>query len=66
VSFEGEIGTVMAKDCPSSPPMRTFVQFVLGYTIVNDFTARDLHQKIVGGRGARVTTRSVRLDFSQP
>lgn len=43
--YEGELGIVIAKRCHKLSPSEDVRPYVLGYTIVNDFTARDLQRK---------------------
>jgi 2-keto-4-pentenoate hydratase/2-oxohepta-3-ene-1,7-dioic acid hydratase in catechol pathway len=43
--FEGELGVVVAKRCHKLPSDEDTRPFILGYTCVNDFTARDLQNK---------------------
>ena len=43
--FEGEIGIVIAKRCHKLAADEDVRPYILGYTIVNDFTARDLQRK---------------------
>jgi 2-keto-4-pentenoate hydratase/2-oxohepta-3-ene-1,7-dioic acid hydratase in catechol pathway len=40
--FEGELGVVIAKRCHKLPADEDTRPYILGYTCVNDFTARDL------------------------
>jgi 2-keto-4-pentenoate hydratase/2-oxohepta-3-ene-1,7-dioic acid hydratase in catechol pathway len=42
VDYEGELGVVIGKTCYQPPPDADIRQFILGYTCVNDVTARDL------------------------
>jgi len=42
VDYEGELGIVMGKTCYQPPADADIRQFILGYTCVNDVTARDL------------------------
>ena len=44
VDFEGELGVVIAKRCRNVSPEHA-MDYVLGYTCVNDVTARDLQKK---------------------
>jgi 2-keto-4-pentenoate hydratase/2-oxohepta-3-ene-1,7-dioic acid hydratase in catechol pathway len=44
VDFEGELGIVIAKRARNVPREKA-MEYVLGYTIVNDVTARDLQKK---------------------
>jgi 2-keto-4-pentenoate hydratase/2-oxohepta-3-ene-1,7-dioic acid hydratase in catechol pathway len=46
VHFEGELGVVIGKKCRRVTRDKA-AQFILGYTIVNDVTARDLQRKDV-------------------
>ncbi|MBI3478715.1 MAG: fumarylacetoacetate hydrolase family protein [Acidobacteria bacterium] len=43
--YEGELGVVIAKRCHKLPPDEDTRPYILGYTCVNDFTARDLQKK---------------------
>jgi 2-keto-4-pentenoate hydratase/2-oxohepta-3-ene-1,7-dioic acid hydratase in catechol pathway len=43
--FEGELGLVMGKACYKIAPEADVRSYILGYTCVNDFTARDLQKK---------------------
>ena len=45
VDFEGELGVVIGKTCYQPAPDADIRQFILGYTCVNDMTARDLQNK---------------------
>jgi len=45
VDFEGELGVVMAKQCFQLAPDQDVRPYILGYTCVNDITARDLQGK---------------------
>ena len=45
--YEGELGVVIARRCHKLPEGEDVRPYILGYTCVNDFTARDL-QKIDG------------------
>ncbi len=45
VDFEGELGVVMAKQCFQLAPAQDVRPYILGYTCVNDITARDLQSK---------------------
>jgi 2-keto-4-pentenoate hydratase/2-oxohepta-3-ene-1,7-dioic acid hydratase in catechol pathway len=42
VDFEGELGVVIGKICHQPPADADIRQYILGYTCVNDVTARDL------------------------
>jgi 2-keto-4-pentenoate hydratase/2-oxohepta-3-ene-1,7-dioic acid hydratase in catechol pathway len=42
VDHEGELGVVIGKTCYQPPPDADIRQYILGYTCVNDVTARDL------------------------
>lgn len=44
VSFEGELGLVIGRQARHVPP-ESAMDYVFGYTIVNDITARDLQKK---------------------
>lgn len=44
VDYEAELGIVIKKRCRHTPPERAR-EYVLGYTCVNDVTARDLQRK---------------------
>jgi 2-keto-4-pentenoate hydratase/2-oxohepta-3-ene-1,7-dioic acid hydratase in catechol pathway len=43
--YEGELGAVIGKACHKLRPDEDVRPYILGYTAVNDFTARDLQQK---------------------
>lgn len=43
--YEGELGVVVAKSCYQLGPDEDVRPYILGYTAVNDFTARDLQNK---------------------
>jgi 2-keto-4-pentenoate hydratase/2-oxohepta-3-ene-1,7-dioic acid hydratase in catechol pathway len=43
--FEGELGVVVGRQCHKLPPDADVRSYILGYTAVNDFTARDLQKK---------------------
>ncbi|MGP0019925.1 MAG: fumarylacetoacetate hydrolase family protein [Candidatus Sulfotelmatobacter sp.] len=45
VDFEGELGVVMGKTCYQPAADADIRQYILGYTCVNDVTARDLQTK---------------------
>jgi len=45
VDFEGEFGIVIGKTCYQPAADADIKQFILGYTCVNDVTARDLQNK---------------------
>ena len=45
VDFEGELGVVIAKKCHKLVPDEDVRPYILGYTCVNDVTARDLQKK---------------------
>lgn len=45
VDFEGELGVVIGKTCHQPDPDQDIRQYILGYTCVNDVTARDLQNK---------------------
>jgi 2-keto-4-pentenoate hydratase/2-oxohepta-3-ene-1,7-dioic acid hydratase in catechol pathway len=45
VDFEGELGVVIAKKCHKLAPDEDVRPYILGYTCVNDVTARDLQKK---------------------
>jgi 2-keto-4-pentenoate hydratase/2-oxohepta-3-ene-1,7-dioic acid hydratase in catechol pathway len=45
VHFEGELGVVIGKICHKLPPGSDVRDYILGYTCVNDVTARDLQNK---------------------
>lgn len=45
VDYEGELGVVIGKTCHQPPADADILQYVLGYTCVNDVTARDLQNK---------------------
>jgi len=43
--YEGELGVVIARHCHKLKPDEDVRSYILGYTAVNDFTARDLQNK---------------------
>ena len=43
--YEGELGVIIAKRCHKLSPDEDVRPYILGYTVVNDFTARDLQRK---------------------
>ncbi len=43
--YEGELGVVIAKSCYKLLPNEDVRPYILGYTCVNDFTARDLQNQ---------------------
>ena len=43
--YEGELGVVISKTCYELSPEEDVRPYILGYTCVNDFTARDLQNK---------------------
>jgi len=43
--YEGELGVVIAKSCRRLADSEDVRPYILGYTCVNDFTARDLQKK---------------------
>ena len=43
--YEGELGVVIARACHKIPADEDVDPYILGYTCVNDFTARDLQKK---------------------
>ena len=43
--YEGELGVVISKRCHRVSPEEDVRPYILGYTCVNDFTARDLQNK---------------------
>jgi 2-keto-4-pentenoate hydratase/2-oxohepta-3-ene-1,7-dioic acid hydratase in catechol pathway len=45
VDYEGELGVVIAKECYQLGPDEDVRPYILGYTCVNDVTARDLQSK---------------------
>ncbi len=45
VDYEGELGIVIGKTCYQPSPDADIRQYILGYTCVNDVTARDLQNK---------------------
>jgi 2-keto-4-pentenoate hydratase/2-oxohepta-3-ene-1,7-dioic acid hydratase in catechol pathway len=45
VDHEGELGVVIGKKCRSLQPTEDIRPYILGYTCVNDVTARDLQNK---------------------
>ena len=44
VDYEGELGVVIGKTCYQPPAEGDIRQYILGYTCVNDVTARDLQK----------------------
>ena len=50
VDYEGELAIVMRRRCRNAPPARAR-EYVLGYTCLNDVTARDIQAR--DGRGSR-------------
>jgi 2-keto-4-pentenoate hydratase/2-oxohepta-3-ene-1,7-dioic acid hydratase in catechol pathway len=45
VDYEGELAVVIGRTCHQPPPDADIRQYILGYTCVNDVTARDLQNK---------------------
>jgi len=45
VDYEGELGVVIGKTCYQPPADADIRQYILGYTCINDVTARDLQNK---------------------
>lgn len=45
VDYEGELGVVIGRVCHQPPADTDIRQYILGYTCVNDVTARDLQNK---------------------
>jgi 2-keto-4-pentenoate hydratase/2-oxohepta-3-ene-1,7-dioic acid hydratase in catechol pathway len=45
VDYEGELGVVIGKTCYQPPADADIRQYILGYTCVNEVTARDLQKK---------------------
>jgi 2-keto-4-pentenoate hydratase/2-oxohepta-3-ene-1,7-dioic acid hydratase in catechol pathway len=45
IDHEGELGVVIARKCRNLTPADDVRQYILGYTCVNDVTARDLQNK---------------------
>jgi len=43
--YEGELGVVIGRQCHKLSPDADVRSYILGYTAVNDFTARDLQKK---------------------
>ena len=43
--YEGELGVVIGRRCHQLPDSEDVRPYILGYTCVNDFTARDLQKK---------------------
>lgn len=43
--FEGELGAVIGRRCHKLRPDEDLRSYILGYTVVNDFTARDLQKQ---------------------
>jgi 2-keto-4-pentenoate hydratase/2-oxohepta-3-ene-1,7-dioic acid hydratase in catechol pathway len=44
VDYEGELAVVIGKHCKNVKPEKAD-EFILGFTIINDFTARDIQKK---------------------
>ena len=58
--YEGELGVVIAAPLPArARVMKTCVPYILGYTCVDDFTARDLQSKDGSGRAKSFDTSFV-------
>src|SRR6201988_4294379 len=53
VDYEGELGVVIGKTCYQPAPDADIRQYILGYTCVNDVTARDLQNKDGQWMGAK-------------
>jgi 2-keto-4-pentenoate hydratase/2-oxohepta-3-ene-1,7-dioic acid hydratase in catechol pathway len=47
VDYEGELGIIMRRECRHLRPDEDINDYILGYTVVNDVTARDLQKKDV-------------------
>ena len=47
VDYEGELGIVMRRECRHLREDEDVSEYILGYTVVNDVTARDLQKKDV-------------------
>lgn len=45
VHFEGELGVIISRKCYQLRPNEDVLPYILGYTVVNDVTARDLQKK---------------------
>jgi len=45
VDYEGELGVVIGRPCRNLGPGEDVRKYILGYTCVNDVTARDLQNK---------------------
>src|SRR5579863_2474598 len=45
VDYEGELGVVIGKRCSHLQPGEDVKPYILGYTCINDVTARDLQKK---------------------
>jgi 2-keto-4-pentenoate hydratase/2-oxohepta-3-ene-1,7-dioic acid hydratase in catechol pathway len=43
--YEGELGVVIGRRCYRLSPTEDVRPYILGYTVVNDFTARDLQRR---------------------
>ncbi len=43
--YEGELGVIIGKPCYKLAPDADVRPYILGYTVVNDFTARDIQKK---------------------
>jgi 2-keto-4-pentenoate hydratase/2-oxohepta-3-ene-1,7-dioic acid hydratase in catechol pathway len=52
VDYEGELAVVIGKDCKNVRKEEAF-DYVLGYTIANDISARDWQKKFGGGQFSR-------------
>src|SRR5439155_19479044 len=61
VDHEGELGVVVAKTCNKVRPDEDVRPYILGYTCVDDVTARDRRKKTASGPEPRVLIRSARL-----
>ena len=61
VDHEGELGVVIGKTCRNLKVDEDVRPYILGYTCVNDVTARDLQNKDGQWTRAKDSTRSVRL-----
>jgi 2-keto-4-pentenoate hydratase/2-oxohepta-3-ene-1,7-dioic acid hydratase in catechol pathway len=61
VDHEGELGVVIGKNCRNLRADEDVRDYILGYTCVNDVTARDLQEKDGQWTRAKASILSVRL-----
>ena len=59
VHYEGELAVVIGRVCRDVPPDRV-AEVILGYTVANDVTARDLQKQDGQWWARRASTRSAR------